>query len=141
MEPVEIMYPNNPTNHKAALNAYQRAQSSVMTSLQIEVMAFRRAASKMKQAATNMTDFIGYVEALQFNQRLWTAIQAGLTDQDCQVPEPVRTKMLNLSLYVDTHTLDAIIQPSASHLSSLINIDLNLADGLFEGRQTVSALN
>jgi len=135
------MYPNNPTKHKAALNAYQRAQSSVMTPLQIEVMVFRRAASKMKQAAINMKDFIGYVEALQFNQRLWTVIQVGLADQDCQVPESVRTKMLNLSLYVDTQTLDAIIRPSASHLSSLINIDLNLADGLFEGRRTGSVLN
>jgi flagellar protein FlaF len=105
-----------------------------MSPLQIEVMAFKRAASKMKQAAKNMKDFIGYAEALQFNQRLWTLIQAELSDQKCRVPEPVRTKILNLSLYVDTQTLDAIIQPSASHLSSLINIDLNLADGLFEGR-------
>ena len=128
------MYLKNLNNHKHALNAYQRAQSSVMSPLQIEAMAFKRAASKMKQAAKNMKDFIGYAEALQFNQRLWTLIQVELSDQKCRVPEPVRTKILNLSLYVDTQTLDAIIQPSASHLSSLINIDLNLADGLFEGR-------
>jgi flagellar protein FlaF len=134
MELVGRMYPKNVINHKAALNAYQRAQSSVMSPLQIEVMAFKRAASKMKQAAKNMKDFIGYAEALQFNQRLWTLIQAELSDQNCRVPEPVRTKILNLSLYVDTQTLDAIIQPSASRLYSLINIDLNLANGLFEGR-------
>ena len=134
MEPVGKMYPKNLINHKTALNAYQRAQSSVMSPLQIEVMAFKRAASKMKQAAKNMKDFIGYAEALQFNQRLWTLIQAELSDQKCRVPEPVRTKILNLSLYVDTQTLDAIIQPSASRLYSLINIDLNLANGLFEGR-------
>jgi flagellar protein FlaF len=141
MEPLEIMYSKNSTKNKAALNVYRRVQSSVMTPLQIEVMAFKQAAAKMKQATQNMRDFNGYVEALQFNQRLWTAIQVGLADKGCQVPEPVRTKMLNLSLYVDTQTLDAIIQPSASHLSPLINIDLNLADGLFEGRQTSSALN
>ena len=134
MEPVGKMYPKNLINHKTALNAYQRAQSSVMSPLQIEAMAFKRAASKMKQAAKNMKDFIGYAEALQFNQRLWTLIQAELSDQNCRVPEPVRTKILNLSLFVDNQTLDAIIQPSASNLSSLINIDLNLADGLFEGR-------
>ena len=141
MEPVEIMYLKKPINYKAALNVYRRVQSSVMTPLQIEVMAFKQAAAKMKQAAQNMKDFNGYVDALQFNQRLWTAIQVGLADEDCKVPEPVRTKMLNLSLYVDTKTLDAIVEPSASHLSSLIKIDLNLADGLFEGRQACSTLN
>ena len=135
------MYPNRSITHKAAFNAYQRTQSSVMTPLQIEIMAFKRAAAKMKHASKNMKNFVGYVEALQYNQRLWTAIQAGLTDQSCRVPEPVRTKMLNLSLYVDTRTLNAITQPNASHLSSLISIDLSLADGLFEGRQTSSTLN
>jgi flagellar protein FlaF len=135
------MCPTKPTNYKAALSVYRRVQSSVMTPLQIEIMAFKQAATKMKQAAQNMKDFTGYVEALQFNQRLWTVIQVGLVDQGCQVPEPVRTKILNLSLYVDIQTLDAIIYPSESHLTSLINIDLNLADGLFEGRQTSSVLN
>jgi flagellar biosynthesis regulator FlaF len=95
----------------------------------------------MKQAAKNMKDLTGYIDALKFNQRLWTALQVGLTDQACRVPEPVRTKMLNLSLYVDTRTLDAIIRPSTSHLSSLIQIDLSLADGLFEGRQLGSVSN
>jgi flagellar biosynthesis regulator FlaF len=141
MGPVGRMYPKNSINHKAALNAYKRAQSSVMSPLQIEVMAFKRAASKMKQAAKNMKDLTGYIDALKFNQRLWTALQVGLTDQACRVPEPVRTKMLNLSLYVDTRTLDAIIRPSTSHLSSLIQIDLSLADGLFEGRQLGSVSN
>jgi flagellar protein FlaF len=135
------MYPKNSPNHRVALNAYQRAQSSVMSPLQIEIMAFKRAAAKMKQAAENIKDFMGYVEALKFNQRLWTAIQVELTGQDCRVPEPVRKKILNLSLYVDTQTIVAIIQPSASNLSSLINIDLSLADGLFKGRKKVSALN
>ena len=135
------MYSKNLTIRKAALGAYQRTQSSVMTPLQIEIMAFKKAASKMKLAGKNMSDFIGYVEALQFNQRLWSVIQVGLTEQNCRVPEPLRTSMLNLSLFVDTQTLDAITQPSASHLSSLINIDLRLADGLFEGRKVGSMPN
>ena len=129
------MYPKHSTNYKAAMNSYQRAQSSVMTPLQIEIMAFKRAAAKLKLAEKNMKDFSGYVKALQFNQRLWTAIQIRLTDQECQIPELLRTKILNLSLYVDNRTLDAIIHPSASHLSSLISIDLSLADGLCEGQK------
>lgn len=135
------MYPTNPINSKVALNAYRRAQTSVMSPLQMEILAFKRAAANLKQAAENIKDFTAYIEALQFNQRLWTAIQVGLAAEDCRVPEPVRTKMLNLSLYVDTHTLEAITYPSAAHLSVLIEIDLSLADGLFEGRRPQSALN
>ena len=136
-----LMYPKKLINYKAALNVYNRVQYSVMTPLQVEVMAFKRAAIKMKQATLNMKDFTGYVEALQFNQRIWSTIQVGLTDQNCQVPEPVRTKMLNLSLYVDNQTLSAIVQPNKTYLSSLIKIDLSLAEGLLEGRQIDSLLN
>jgi hypothetical protein len=49
--------------------------------------------------------------------------------------------MLNLSLFVDTHTLEAITYPNAAHLTVLIEIDLSLADGLFEGRKSRPSLN
>jgi|TARA_B110000238_G_scaffold111571_1_gene121238 flagellar biosynthesis regulator FlaF len=141
MEPVEVMYSNKLINQKAAMSAYQRAQTSVMTPLQMEVLAFKRAAAQLKKAAENIKNFTEYIEALQFNQRLWTAIQVGLAAENCRVPEPVRSKMLNLSLFVDTHTLEAITHPNAAHLTVLIEIDLSLADGLFEGRKSRPYLN
>ena len=57
MEPVEAMYSNKLINQKAAMSAYQRAQTSVMTPLQMEVLAFKRAAAQLKKAAENIKNF------------------------------------------------------------------------------------
>ena len=121
-----------PLNHNSVLQAYKKTQMSAMSTKQMEVMAFRRATSMLKQASENVRDYESYTAALKFNQRLWTAIQAGLTGDNHRVPEPVRTKLLNLSLFVDNQTLTALTQPKAEHLSALIDINISITDGLAE---------
>ncbi len=130
-----------PSHQKSALHAYQRAQTSAMTPKQTEVMAFNRAASLLRQAGENIRDYGAYVTALKFNQRLWTAIQAGLLDNPERVPEPVRTNMLNLSLFIDKHTLDAVRQPASDKLAALIEINLAMAGGLVDNARNQRTLN
>lgn len=130
-----------PSHQKSALHAYQRTQNSAMSAKQMEVMAFNRAASRLKQAGENIHNIGDYISALQFNQRLWTAIQASLMEDDGRVPEPVRTNMLNLSLFIDRHTLDAIHKPAADKLQSLIEINLAMAGGLVDNARNQRTLN
>jgi len=130
-----------PSHQKSALQAYQRAQNSAMSPIQMEVMAFNRAAAGLKRAAENLHDFGGYVEALRFNQRLWTAVQASLVDDPERMPEPVRTNMLNLSLFIDKQTLDALTNPEAKKLTALIEINLAMAGGLFDNTRAKRTLN
>lgn len=130
-----------PSHQKSALHAYQRAQNSAMSTIQMEVLAFNRAASRLKQAGENIRNIGDYMAALQFNQRLWTAIQASLMEDDGRVPEPVRTNMLNLSLFIDKHTLEAIRRPKADKLHSLIEINLAMAGGLMDNALSQRTLN
>ncbi len=130
-----------PSHQKSALQAYQRTQSSAMSPKQTEVLAFNRAAAQLKRASEDSGNFTAYAEALRFNQRLWTAVQASLLDNPERVPEPVRTNMLNLSLFIDKHTLDALQDPRAEKLSSLIEINLAMAGGLFENARHERTLN
>ena len=130
-----------PTHQKSALHAYQRAQNSAMSIKQMEVLAFNRAASRLKQAGENVRNIAEYIAALQFNQRLWTTIQASLMENNGRVPEPVRTNMLNLSLFIDKHTLEAIRQPNATKLQALIEINLAMAGGLVDNARSQRTLN
>ncbi|NQW00539.1 MAG: flagellar biosynthesis regulator FlaF [Rhodospirillales bacterium] len=130
-----------PSHQKSALDAYQRTQNSAMSPRQLEVLAFNRAASRLRQAGENIHDFAAYIAALTFNQRLWTAIQAGLMEDDGRVPEPVRSNMLNLSLFIDRHTLDAIRKPAAGKIQALIEINRAMADGLADNARRQRTLN
>lgn len=130
-----------PSHQKSALRAYQRAQTSAMTVKQSEIMAFNKAASRLKRAGENIRNFGEYIAALQYNQRLWTGIQASLMDDDGRVPDPIRTKMLNLSLFIDKQTLNAILKPDARKLDSLIEINRTMADGLVDSARAGRTLN
>ena len=130
-----------PSHQKSALHAYQRAQNSAMSVKQLEVLAFNRAASRLRQAGENVRDLGIYIPALRFNQRLWTAIQARLMEDESGVPEPVRTNMLNLSLFIDKQTLDALHKPAAEKLQSLIEINLAIAGGLVDSERQSRTVN
>jgi flagellar biosynthesis activator protein FlaF len=130
-----------PSHQKSALHSYQRAQSSAMSVRQLEVLAFNRAASQLRRAGENVRDLGVYITALRFNQRLWTAIQARLMDDNSGVPEPVRTNLLNLSLFIDKQTLNAIHTPAAEKLRSLIEINLAMAGGLVDGESQSRSVN
>ena len=130
-----------PSHQKSALQAYQRAQTSAMPPKQIEVTAFRRAAFMLKQAGQNVQEYGPYATALKHNQRLWTAIQAGLTGEACRVPQDIRSKMLDLSLFVDMQTLRALSKPNSKALTPLIEINLSMADGLAESGRRPPTLN
>lgn len=119
-----------PLYSKRALQSYSRVQSSAMSPKQAEVMAFNRAASLLKKASENIANYPSYAAALQFNLRLWTAVQAELVENRDRVPDPIRTQILDLSLFVDKQTMAALGQPNAESLNALIEIDMSMAEGL-----------
>ena len=115
----------------AAINAYNKAQTSAISATHVEKMAFERAVGLLSRAANNIRDFDSYVSALKFNQTLWTLIQAGISDGDIQLPKNIKTNLLNLGSFVDAQTFKALADPNEAYLTSLIEIDLNIVGGLF----------
>ena len=117
--------------HRQALRAYELAQNSALLPKAIEKMAFGRAVQFLRQARENEMDYRTYASALRFNQKLWTLIQASLAEDSGQMPDRIRTAILNLSLFIDRHTIEALGNPGTVSLDPLIDINVHIAGGLF----------
>ena len=74
-------------------------------------------------------------DSLRLNWRLWTIFQTELSLEDGHVPEEIRESMLNLCNFVDKHTVDTINVPTPEKMSTLIEINRNIANGLLTSLQ------
>lgn len=111
---------------------YGRIQSSVLGGRAAEAEAFTKSASKLHMAASQPIDAAAFDDALQSNQKLWTLLQASLRDDDQRLPDDLRQDILKLSIFVDMQTLRARADPSAKTAQPLIDINRNMAAGLFQ---------
>ncbi len=115
----------------AAHCAYRAGQTRAASGRSVEAEAFATAARMLREAVESPDDAHGYLRALEFNQKLWTVIEADVSDPRSPLPGDIRQDILDLAVFVDQQTSLAIKQPAAAHLASLIEINRNLATGLF----------
>lgn len=69
-------------------------------------------------------------KALRLNWRLWTIFQAELTQERPDLNPEIQRNMLTLCQFIDKHTVGALFKPTAESLSTLIDINRNIASGL-----------
>lgn len=69
-------------------------------------------------------------EAIRLNQRLWSIFQAALTEPDCPLPKDVRENVLALSIMVDRHSVDRLIDLDGSKIGPILDINRAIAEGL-----------
>lgn len=74
-------------------------------------------------------------DALRLNWRLWTIFQSELSADESPVPIEIRQSMLSLCNFVDTFTVQAMAEPAAEKVATLIEINRNIATGLLESLQ------
>ena len=74
----------------------------------------------------------GIIEAARLNWRLWTIFQAELLDPDSTLQIDIRTNLLSLAQFIDKHTVEFLASPTPDKLDTLININRELAMGLYE---------
>jgi len=70
------------------------------------------------------------LEALQYNQKVWSFFQAELSDPDNPLPTKLRQDILSLSMFVDKRLREVMEQPLSERLNIIIEIDFNIAEGL-----------
>ena len=70
------------------------------------------------------------LEAIKYNQKVWSFFQAELTEPGHPMPKNLREDLLNLSLFVDKRFFEVIAYPSPEKLSIVIDINFNIAAGL-----------
>ena len=69
-------------------------------------------------------------EALLYNRKLWSIFVTDVTGADHQLPADVRQNVANLGIFVLKQTQSVTADPKPEHLSSLININREIAAGL-----------
>ena len=112
--------------------SYGQVQNSALSGRAAEAEAFAKSARNLHQAACEPLDPTAFEDALQSNQKLWTLLQASLQDDAGRLPEDLRQDILRLSIFVDKQPLMARAAPSLESAQSLIDINRNMAAGLFQ---------
>ena len=101
---------------------------------EMDAAAFSQAAYVLDQARQNLGELDACEKALTYNQLLWSIIQADVAEGKNVLPDELKANLMSLSIFVDKQTTKALANPSEEIFDSLININLNIAEGLMEGQ-------
>jgi flagellar biosynthesis activator protein FlaF len=115
------------------LAAYAKIQRTTGSPREIEAEALTMGANKLIYCRDNWksgdrADMLN--SALKFNQKLWSIFQASLGSNDNPLPKDIRLNLLRLSAYVDKQIFTIMAYPSPEKLTSIIDINLGIAEGL-----------
>ena len=119
--------------HQNPANAYTTIQKESLSGRELEASVLTRAGLMLKQVQENWgaPDREGkLLEAIKFNQKVWSFFQAELSDQENPLPVKLREDILNLSIFVDKRLFEVLATPDKDKLSIVVDIDFNIAAGL-----------
>lgn len=118
---------------------YRSSQRLGGEARQTEARALMETARALADAQENMDDLGAYRAALRLNWRLWTIFQSDVSSADNPLPQEIKQNILNLSVFIDKHTVDALANPEGRKLKVLIDINRNIASGLMTRPQSGTA--
>lgn len=90
-------------------------------------------AALMIDRARSTRDAGDLASALDHNLELWIGIRALISRRDSAITGQVRDNLVKLADYVAQTILDKGIKMAPQTLDSLININLQISEGLLEG--------
>ena len=122
--------------------AYEKVSKQTIPGREVEASVLSQAAQRLK-ACQEQLELLGasesLVQALKYNQQLWTIFQVELAENDHPMPKDLRVSLLRLSQFVDRRTFDIMASPAADKLSILIDINKNIASGLLQQQRDAAA--
>ena len=130
--------------YKKPLEAYQTIEKSTISARGTEARVLNKAAQQLiacqKKWETNNKESM-LNDALKFNQRIWSILQAELMKKDNPMPKKIKCALLSLSTFIDKKIFEIMAFPNKDKLSIIININKNIAAGLMDGEQKKSTKN
>ena len=118
---------------QTAINSYTTMQKETLSGRELEASVLTRAGLMLKQVQENWTAQDRdekLLEAIKFNQKVWSFFQAELSDPENPLPTNLKQDILNLSLFVDKRLFEVLANPDKDKLSIVVDIDFNIAAGL-----------
>lgn len=73
--------------------------------------------------------------AVDWNRRLWLALQADLVHQDNKLPERLRAQLISLAIWVGKHSTK-VIRMQQADVQPLINVNRSIMEGLAANVET-----
>lgn len=113
---------------------YQQRTPEPGNPARTEAWALLEAARKLSQTKDGPID--QFRLALRLNWRLWTIFQSSLLEPDCALPNEVRGNLLGLANFIDRHTAQLLAKPDAAVTDALININIQIGEGLLTGARS-----
>jgi flagellar protein FlaF len=117
--------------HQQGAKAYHQTAKVVETPRDREAALLMKAASGLQRMREDWPADIGELNhALTYNRKLWTIFMSSATRQDHHMPAAMRENIVNLGIFILNETREMMMQPTATKLDALININRQLAAGL-----------
>jgi flagellar protein FlaF len=116
-----------------ALDTYSSMQKENLSGRELEASVLTRAALMLKNVMDNWDvpdRDQKLLEAVKFNQKVWSFFQAELSDPENPLPKNLRQDILNLSIFIDKRLFETMAFPEKEKLNIVVDINLNLAAGL-----------
>jgi len=114
----------------SAYSAYAKSHSIALKGRGVEGEALMKAARLLEKARVNLENEKTLAEALKFNHKLWTVLQADISDVGNPLPEKTRADLLSLSLFMDQGTVKLLQGPDQEALQAMIDVNRTLASAL-----------
>ena len=114
-----------------AAQAYTKVARQIVNPRELEADLLLKAASRL-QAILDAWDrkATELDAALLYNRKLWSIFMASATSPDHALPVAIRQNIANLGLFVVNQTVAVTANPAPEGLTTLININRELAAGL-----------
>jgi flagellar protein FlaF len=116
-----------------SVNAYTAVQKEGLSGRELEASVLSRAGLMLKSVKDNWSApdrDQKLLDAIKFNQKVWSFFQAELSDPENPLPKNLREDILNLSIFIDKRLFEVLAFPDPEKLSIVIDIDFNIAAGL-----------
>ena len=115
------------------VNAYTNMQKETLSGRELEASVLSRAGLMLKQVQENWNApdrEKKLLDAVKFNQKVWSFFQAELSDPENPLPKKLREDILNLSIFIDKSLFEVLAFPDPEKLAIVIDINFNIAAGL-----------
>jgi flagellar protein FlaF len=117
------------------LSSYTSTQREGETVRETEARALLSCAGRLAAAQNPENGVESYLDAVRHNQQLWTIFQVALCEPENLLPRELKITLLNLSRFVDKVSLRAQAEYNPTLLTSLIDINRQIAAGLSVGSE------
>lgn len=112
-----------------SLQAYQRAAQQTEAPRDAEYRLFGQVTRALMDAeALPADDFVGRMDALDWNRRLWSALASDCSAPGNQLAPALRAQIISLSLWVNRHT--SAVMRREEEIEPLIEINRIMMQGL-----------